>query len=367
MKHLSPAEVLDEQVQLTEKLKNPSVRLTTYFDGFMQSVLRDAQKVAGKKGREAAETYLFYPARTGSQLSVLLGRQLSFARTYQVTGKMVDAVTATYHKAMEHVGHMEEQEVPAEAGFCWFDKPLDFLDVNGKAVRSRALSWAPGDLKFSGGDVWRGVRLTSWCHTDDPDDFWDLEAMADLKSVGFNGLTLGHSVVVPFGQRFLRRQDLPPVHVGASLMEQLAGTAGRYSYPVSDDIARWSHTLFMFLDMEVTVSQRPPIERHARKRAARSLNHAEVNVVTLRRAARQPEGEPGHHQVDWSCRWPVQGFWRHNRNDYAIAHHHVVPDPSRKYCAAPGCGNAISWVRPCLRGPEYLPLKQGKQVFRLVR
>lgn len=369
---LRPSQVLDEHVKLTEALRHPPDRVARYYDNFVQSVLEDAERTGGQSRREAAQVYLFHPAKTGRDFATVLARQLAFARTYQISPGMVDAVTATYLKSVTHVGHMEEQEVPAESGFAWFDAPLVFTDVNGLRVLHRALSWSPSSVRFSDGDAWQGVRITAWCHTDDDDDFWDSDTMAWLKQIGLDGLTLSHSVIVPFGQRFLRRQDMDVSHsVTAPLMDQLTmlgppeGRVRGGSMPVGDDLARWTHTLFMFLDMElVTTSTRELAERHARKRGLRSLNHGDVNVITLRRTAHAKEGEPGHRNVDWSCRWPVQGFWRHIEQ-YAESHHHAVPDETRAHCAS--CGARLSWVRPHLRGPADRPLKQARQLYRLTR
>jgi hypothetical protein len=80
-----------------------------------------------------------------------------------------------------------------------------------------------------------------------------------------------------------------------------------------------------------------------------------------------PEGE--HRSIDWTCTWLVQGHARHLEDyDHAMyGKHRAVQD----HDAGPGrcttCGARTTWVRPYIKGPDGLPLKQTKQVYRLAR
>jgi hypothetical protein len=126
----------------------------------------------------------------------------------------------------------------------------------------------------------------------------------------------------------------------------------------------WLHTLWMFLGMEITTTQRAPVDRPTARRAARSLGHGDVSVVLLRRSCSQAEPTGEHKPVDWSCQWVVQGFWRHTRVPAGVEHHHPRPG-GRDGCRV--CGEPIHWVKPHLRGPEDKPLKASDQLFRLSR
>jgi hypothetical protein len=74
--------------------------------------------------------------------------------------------------------------------------------------------------------------------------------------------------------------------------------------------------------------------------------------------------------VDWSCRWLVQGFYRHVRGEHG---HKPVPRWHGKQMVCETCWQKeaelvpVSWVRPHLRGPEGKPLKASQTLYKLAR
>jgi hypothetical protein len=126
------------------------------------------------------------------------------------------------------------------------------------------------------------------------------------------------------------------------------------------------HTLWMFMDAEITVTRAGSIDRGTRKRFRHALGREQdVNVVLLRR--HHAVGEPSGEQVpiDWSCQWVVQGHYRH-LNTYFGPHHHALPGPrDRGRCLT--CGSRLTWVRPFVKGPEGAPLRSVDQLYRLTR
>lgn len=350
--------VLDHHTDLHQRFVHPTPLLLRFFDEFMTEMIQHMVERQGVTGDDHIAQVtsdvmgqMFYPAEDAEQVCRALAQGLSVARTYQVTAEMMDAVSATYQASIDHVMNVEEAELPAEAGFVWLDKLLEFDSWDGKPVRYRALTWSMVTVHTDEGHLWPAVRLTTWFNMGDP-EIDDLELndsasriRAQLAELG--PLVLAHTQVLMLGERFHASRDWD-VTLG--------------------NVASWAHTLWMFMDTEITTSHEAPVERPARKRAMRSLKHTDVNVVLLRRSHGTGErtGE-GHRVVDWSCRWVVQGFYRHLESyTGAYQHHHALPAPWDRDCCLT-CAARITWVRPHLRGPSDKPLRGAEQLYRLSR
>ena len=355
-----PRVVVDAQADLYERLAHPSLLLARYFDGFMSDTLeranvRGADEEEAQKELAAAYAYMFHPARDGAQFARHLSKQIFSARTYQATAEMVDATDATYQASSSNIDHITFHHVPAgEAGFVWLDRPVRLLDLHSKTVSHRVVSWDFQTLPYHGyaGDLeepWPGVRITSWAGAHDQDSYSPHNLRdADELATDLGELIMGHSITVPFGQRFFTDQNGP-------------GT-GR------DDIGRWLHTLWMFLEAEITVHTPTRPDRGSARRAQRVLGRVpDVQVITLRRASNVAEPTGEHREVDWSCSWLVQGFYRHLDHYDGPRHHAVpgVPIEGRSRCLP--CQSRITWVRPHVRGPGDKPLRSVPQLYKLSR
>lgn len=357
---VTPAgEVIDHQLKLRADLRHPVMQAR--LRALMGYFARDAKAAGGSRGMAAAMNMLFYPATTPGELAGLFNKELFCARTYQVTADMVDAVTATYRQSAGTIGHLEEDEIPFEAGFAWLDKPFLMTDRWGRLIASRAVTWSTQPILWPGRpktDAFgrpdgsypptpgTGIRITCWHHAGDIDGYTG----RDDDPAPPSGLIVGHTQLLPIGQRF-----------GSGHPK------GDYA-TTPDDFAHWMHVLWCFMEMEITTLREAPLPRPARRRA-RGLKHPPqaVNIITLRRSASfgPQEAEHHHRAVDWSCRWVVQGHLRHVQS-YQGANHKAVrdgADPGR--CAI--CDMRITWVKAHLRGPEDLPLRATPQLYRLNR
>jgi hypothetical protein len=107
-------------------------------------------------------------------------------------------------------------------------------------------------------------------------------------------------------------------------------------------------TLLRFMNEEIVAYSRQPMTRAQRRRAQRQEGFhipddgciTTIHLRRLRHVGRADPAEP-HSEIEWSHRWWVQGFWRHL--DYL--------EPGR-----------VTWVRPHIRGPEWLPLVMKQRV-----
>jgi hypothetical protein len=342
---MKPSQVIDLQARLQESLARRDPAWARYMRSFMSDALE--RNVDDEKDAYEKWGVMFQPARTPQEYCGILAKQLAAARTYQVTSGMVDVVDAVYQKTASQAHTFQSEDVPWPAGFAYLDRPLSLKDYNGREVKNRALSWNLELARFEGDKPGQGrpaVRIVCWSGPYDEDYYWDPVTRDGTLALG--GLSLAHSVIIPFG-------------VGYRSID------ARHADGVeADDVSRWLHALWLMLESEVPALRRAEnIDRHAARRALRSLNHKDVTVVTLRRTRSKEldEGEPGHRDVDWTHRWVVQGFWRHARKQG----HHAAPDQSREHCIV--CDVKVSWVRPHLRGPSDLPLQVKPQLYKLAR
>lgn len=351
----SPAEVLDRQADLVRRWRHPSADMVAYVQDY-------AKACDGRGGGSAAA--MFYPALASQSLResaawcTLVAADLEQAATYQVTGNMVDVLHAVYRKTMTGLEHLEAAELPSEYGFLWYDVPVAMTDVWGKQVSIRAVSWGAQHMFTPGRDAFGrhvsiegdGARVLLWALHTDPNEYaaehpWE----ADRALATLGELQLDHVMTFPFGEKF----DLA------------AYTASEGESERASSALHYVHVTFMLLQSEIAAHHRPQVSHGVRRRVTRSLRSAEVTVVTLRRALQEREDGPGGHRVvDWSCRWLVQGHWRH-LEAYDGEHHRAVAPASAAHCTV--CGGRVTWVRPAMKGPSWLPLKQPKVVHRLSR
>lgn len=343
---LAPRQVLDLFGELYDGLRHPADSLLRYFRYFMEDAIID-------KAEDSQDSYerwgvMFQPATTPAQWAMVLTRQCINARVFQVTAEMVDAVNAMYENTSRNVYHFQGEDIPWPSGFVYLDKAAAFSDRWGKLAMNRALSWSMETAHYEGDQDDKtipAVRIVCWSWYDDRDDYWSKETGRREMNEGLGGLSFAHAVTVPFGQRF-----------------RLPGEGDFTKGVEPGDISRWLHCLWLLLGSEIVTSKRAQDVPSRPMRTPHSLRHGEVNVVQLRRThSLEVDEEHGTREVDWSCRWPVQGFWRHRTR----RNHHAAPDPLKVCCIV--CGEAISWVRPHLRGPSDLPLREQDQLYKLSR
>lgn len=331
-------EVIDAHTSLYEAMRHPPDALVKFFDDLMARGDDLIDQQAGVPDRVlGAWKYLTGPARTGRELIDLAAGPLYAAPTYQVAGEIVQAVTGMYRATAERGIRIAARDLPSPSGFAYLDEPVSLIDYGGNPVRNRALSWGPQLLAADPDRPERGVRITSWC---DPADRTAFHAVGHGLSPG--GLGLAHSVFIPFGKGLIDPTD----------------TEG-------DDVVRWLHCLWLFMDTEVVISARQEADRPSRRRAERSgRKRTDVTVILLRRG--RSEHEASHRDIDWSCCWVVQGHARH-LEDYrpAFEHHRARTEREGGPCLV--CGARTTHIRAYIKGPEGKPLKTTDVLYRVSR
>lgn len=357
MRTLTGLDVLDVHENLAGRMQHPSSMLARFVAYHMRQTLLTQQAPAvGAQGT-------FHPviphgstelptAEQGADMARLIGRGLGKAVTIQVTAGMVADMRSTYEKAMEGIEHLDEREIPEPAGFVWLDEPWRIATADG-GFQVRALSWEFTEM-WTLADVadtispklttavterlWPCIRVALWRHDDDGDP--------DDNAPELGPVTLTHTALLPLGLRF--------THAGTSKDEESANS-----------FLGLIHLLWIYLGMEITAQHRQGIPAKVRKRVRRSIKHADVRVVLLRRVKGVTEPADGQsRQVFYSCRWPVQGHPRHAVRP--ADGHRAVLGHLDKHCVV--CGGETYWVRPYFKGPDGLPLRASdRTIMRLAR
>ena len=294
-----------------------------------------------------------YPSKSTDNLEPWLkslGRYLYAANTYQCTAEMIDLATAMM-ATQPDLSDLLEEDIPAESGFMWLDKPIprpSVEDEEGQApLLMHAVSWTKvGDIeirvRFDPADEQeqRLIHQTPWRggHPEEP-VFEAIMPAVCVREWGYND------------NRGIAPRPLHLIGQNTAVLQQGVHT------PLPE--MALVHMLWILMGMEIAVTHTVQPDSHGRKRAA-NLAHRYVRVVQLRRAA---PGEPtgNRREVDWSCTWLVRAHDRHKeRQDHrAVAEHPNGP------CAA--CGGDTIRIRDYIKGPQGLPLRGSDLLYKLSR
>lgn len=340
-----PDEVLDAHTQLAERFTRPDVKML----GFIQDFAEDAMEQSGNAARRAFQALA---AGNGEQqarnIAGSISHALHSAVTYEVTAEMTEVMLAVVEKTL--VEHLYEEELPAPSGFAWFDRPFEMVDIDGNALLCRAVSWEMMHRPDP------AAAIVLWTHTDDtgPATLWDRSEYPDqaehIRQL-LGPLVIMHMALFPFGVRFEGDPDWDSTKIRSA-----------------NQVLAILHLLWMFLGMEITTMYQPQVARPARRRALRSLKHGEVNVIVLRRLRHPDDGRVvSHREVDWSCRWVVQGHYRH-LDSYDQARHHALAEHRGTETICGACSSRLTYVRPYVKGPDGAPLRAaGPTLHKLAR
>jgi hypothetical protein len=382
----SAADVLSTHADLAERYRHPSEALLDYLTWHMGGI----HQAAGPRSVD-----MFYPVSPGAvpvtahgrELAGLLAHGLVTAETYQVTAEMARSLETVLKRRGREITYLNEAELPGAAGFAWLDAPWVVQDMNGSELPVRAMSWERCSVRGDGitgwnakgepvaredGRIMPAARLVLWSMIDD-DATLNPEDYADPGSLAFDQAVLGplrmvHVQPVPFGVRF-HEEEAADGQPAVSVLAMV-------------------RVLWIFLGMTLTRS--PAVARETvvpprpdRRRMPKSLDHAKVHVITLRKYVTLSDELPVHREVERTCKWWVADFCRHidSYEDYdddgRRRRHTPVPSPRPgedhdvcEICLARGDVIRVAPVRGHIRGPAWLPLKQpahGKTLRRLAR
>lgn len=330
---LAPRQVLDIHADLHRYMTGMSPQMRGLFADYARRDLEGHPEWAASH---------IHPARDGD-LNVWLdslGHDLAGATTFQVTAEMCDLAEALAINNTE-LGDITREDLPAEWGFMWFDKPLPRVsddDGDRDPLKMHAVSWAAaGNIPVTIQSD--GKPITSM---DEAGGYTANLPCVRIREWGWND----NDDVIP-----------RPLHLIGQTTTVLTPNIGTSLASV-----RLVHMIWILMGMEiVTATRQPPENRAARKRAA-NLKHNDVHVITLRRPAQHAEPAGEHRHIDWTCTWLVR---RHDRHLERQPDHHAVASKPGGPCEV--CGTRTARVRPYIKGPEGLPLRAHDILYRLSR
>lgn len=276
-----------------------------------------------------AYSYLDPAARSkrAQELHAAVTVSLLRGDTYLVVPEISDVLSGA-SPGVPDDADLQADTVPADAGFCYFAKPLPLM--KGTIGPIRALSWCviyqddgvpwmpvTGDTRVGGSASW--VRLIFW-----------LERFAKIAPITQLSWQLGTGLITMLDRVSDQHEDRAP------RAEKL----------------RVGYAFFAFIQQRLVEFTRSEADRASRRRAeavAPQLGANAIHVIRLRRIEhRSHNGEATH--VEWSCRWIVSGHWR------------------RQPCGLARGDRRLLWVHSHIKGPESKPMKApAARVFAVIR
>jgi hypothetical protein len=350
---LTASQVLHQHVLLADRMRKPDPDVADFLRYHMNSLIKDYGRASSMFHPIIRAGYTGHvDQRKADDMCRLIGGGLTAATTYQVAANMVADMRAVFERTWLGPDIIHSAELPALNGFAWLDTPWKIGQEESFAVR--AMSWQfaevyamaePGqpDLPADEDHPYPCVRVSIWRYQGDITD-------PEEKFSGMLGsLLITHSALIPLNMPFSKRTA--------------AAKGGETA--TTEAFLALIHLLWMFLGMEITASERAPIKAGNLKRAARTLVNPEVRVVLLRRLRHATDAPGTSRDVDWRCRWIVQGHYRHKQRPDSP--HRAVAAGVDKHCARCG-GELQAWVAPYIKGPDGLPLRATEQtLMRLAR
>jgi hypothetical protein len=264
------------------------------------------------------------------------------------------AIVAAAAQALDLTGEiLTADTAPTDTGVLLLPEPVYQRDPTGRFHSLGAVTWhqfppSPARRRSTAGWV-----IAGWADLGDPHDPQSSAVRAGIAADPRAANRFGPYVLV----------DLDVVPIGDPLPERTrAGldgvdvdwqTApdGRYVIDVADahcpPCTALAYAFWRICTQPLATVARPPLDRPARRRAARARVAHDTRVVMLRRTS--PIGEPGDGEAKWHyrVRFMVRGHWRRL--------HDKQGQPYRV------------WINAYIKGPDGAPLLAGEKVTVLAR
>lgn len=341
---MHPAQTLDLQADMLARCTDSRFR-----DIFISHYSSDMTANGILSQREAEEQ--------GMRLSALMYHGLRLSSAYYVSPEMTDLITWSA-AALDSTDVFRYDELPTEAGFAYFEKPLILTDVRGRDLYVNVLLWFTTTLtdKRDGRERPGTTMVLFNDHDATPDVIAHLimdsqhgvpyeryrDAMGRWGLIGVDHLWTSMRIGPEKGQaseakmKQIEMEGLDPIEV--------------------TNFPRLAHAFWIMLNQTVVDVTKDASPRPFAKRAKRMGIPDRVSVVRLRHVTGR--SGVGESSVEWQHRWLVRGHWawRH------CSEHHPLAEPDGR-----GGFHARVWVRGHVRGPEDKPLLITNKVYHLAR
>ncbi|ROO63002.1 hypothetical protein EDC02_5011 [Micromonospora sp. Llam0] len=305
-------------------------------------------------GRLAATPELDSQATVHEDVIDAVGRATKAAWAHGDSFVLAPAMTAIVAAAAEALDLTDDlltaESAPCDSGVLFLPEPIYHRRPTGTVAAVGALTWTLATT-HSGQQSW---LICAYSPLHDPDDPNAARTRRTLAAAPHLRASLGPYLLNDFDllpiARPVSAAPAPPVIDDADLNWQ-STPDGRYV--ITDDGMRTqvaTAILYAFWCIQaqpITVAATPPLDRPARRRAARACITHDTRVVMLRRTSSVGEQGDGEAKWHYRVRFVVKGHWRrlHDKdgNPYRI------------------------WIHAYIKGPDGAPLLHGEKVAVLAR
>lgn len=338
VKRLQPAEIIDAQGDLFERLKHDS--------DFRQYQSLTFQSAVRKNGESGGDEW-------GAAWAEALTQWVEHSYAYRVTEDMCTLLEHA-QASLDESDTFDAQLAPTDWGIVHFERPIPVMDVRGKTMLVHWAIWGPADVRGK-----KGLGFSFYNdHFIQPDEVWADFHRDAAEARGHDEQT--SRMVWDTARRICGRwnsvsqgayrsgDELGPSLVGP-IPEQHAELVGSGIDPgQATNLYRYMHALFLLLNQTLVQVEDEEVDRTTRRRAQRrGLPHSKVTVIQLRRT--EGARQQGESMVEWSHRWVVRGHWRWQA------------------CGVGRQERRRIWIAPFIKGPEDAPIIVTDKLYSLER
>jgi len=355
---MKPTDALEIQRDYKSRCQDANFRLVLEHMITSGSGIKHAKKENQISNEKIVDAYL------GSAVGVGLAN----TPCYFVKDEMTDLIMFASNK-LDDTDLFDDNLVPSDKGFVYFEKPLEIKDVRGRTLLANVIVWDKG----SSPNGKHGIIVSIYNDAKrTPDELATLlinnagkNAERNLGVVGrfhwvhslniVHGHIIGESVKVPDENQTEELRNMIFNEEGNELIELDDEAWEKYKQekitPYTN-IKRLIHTYFLIMSQTLTAKTPERGDRAQRRRLERENLPSEVLVIQFRKT-RYTSAEGGEERnVNWSHRWIVGGHWRWQ----------PYKDP-----ASGGEIKKRIWISPYVKGPDDKPLKTKERVYVLAK
>ncbi|MEV0005653.1 hypothetical protein AB0H28_25680 [Micromonospora sp. NPDC050980] len=266
-----------------------------------------------------------------------------------VLAPAMTAVVAAAAESLDLTGDLLTADAaPTDGGVLFLPEAIYHRDLAGQVSAIAAITWAT--IASPNGRSW---LICGWAHRDDPED----PHATRIQGYARQDPTL----LSRLGPYVLTNLDMLPIaapvpavaHPDIDEPDRDWETAPDGRYVIADATARTrvcaaiAYAFWRIQAQPISVAAPAPLDRPARRRAARARIVHDTRVVMLRRTSALTEPTGGPPKWHYRVRFVVRGHWRRLIDKHGQAQR--------------------IWVRVHLKGPDDAPLLHGDKVAVLAR
>jgi hypothetical protein len=269
-----------------------------------------------------------------------------------VVAPAMTAIVAAAAQALDLTGEVLPKDIaPDDGGVLFLPEPVYHRHLGGEVLSLGAITWARTTNVGTGRSQW---FIGGWAdHNDahDPSAARRRAQLADRPDLArqFGPYVLTDFAEIPIGRPVDSRPDLgildeadrdwEPAPDGRFCIDEITAQ--------TQACAAIAYAFWRIQAQPLATVAAAPVDRAARRRAARASIRHDTRVVMLRRTS--PLAEPGDGEAKWHyrVRFVVRGHWRR-----------LIDKQGQPYRI---------WINAHIKGPDGAPLLHGEKVAVLAR